>query len=146
MSFSPLQSSDMNDLHCRKRAAAKHLIERYYYQLTDGCGEAQCANEHCASSTGFTHASLSPNQAAITAIQLAKDKAPLCELANPCKVAKSSGEEESQPEEETPERDKRVKPGPSRQTWGEPSQKGNGESSKISRPSSSATLPGLNDL
>lgn len=33
-----------------KRAAARKLIERYFYQLTDGCGNATCENEHCASS------------------------------------------------------------------------------------------------
>lgn len=33
-----------------KRAAAKKLIERYFYQLTDGCGNPHCDNQHCASS------------------------------------------------------------------------------------------------
>lgn len=33
-----------------KRAAAKKLIERYFYQLTDGCGDPNCSNENCASS------------------------------------------------------------------------------------------------
>lgn len=33
-----------------KRAAAKKLIERYFYQLTDGCGNPNCDNQHCASS------------------------------------------------------------------------------------------------
>lgn len=33
-----------------KRAAAKKLIERYFYQLTDGCGNPQCDNENCVSS------------------------------------------------------------------------------------------------
>lgn len=33
-----------------KRAAAKKLIERYFYQLTDGCGNTSCENENCASS------------------------------------------------------------------------------------------------
>lgn len=33
-----------------KRAAAKKLIERYFYQLTDGCGNPQCDNQNCASS------------------------------------------------------------------------------------------------
>lgn len=33
-----------------KRAAAKKLIERYFYQLTDGCGNLQCDNLYCASS------------------------------------------------------------------------------------------------
>lgn len=33
-----------------KRAAAKKLIERYFYQLVDGCGDPNCVNEYCASS------------------------------------------------------------------------------------------------
>lgn len=33
-----------------KRAAAKHLIETYFYQLLDGCGNPNCDNEYCASS------------------------------------------------------------------------------------------------
>lgn len=33
-----------------KRAAAKKLIERYFYQLTDGCGNPNCDNKFCASS------------------------------------------------------------------------------------------------
>lgn len=45
-----------------KRVAAQQLIERYYYQLTQGCGDDSCTNEHCASSR---KAPLSPNQAAV---------------------------------------------------------------------------------
>lgn len=33
-----------------KRAAARKLIERYFYQLTDGCGNPGCKNKYCASS------------------------------------------------------------------------------------------------
>lgn len=33
-----------------KRAAAKQLIERYFYQLLDGCGNPNCDNRYCASS------------------------------------------------------------------------------------------------
>lgn len=33
-----------------KRAAAKQLIERYFYQLLDGCGKPNCDNKYCASS------------------------------------------------------------------------------------------------
>jgi ubiquitin-protein ligase E3 A len=76
----------------RKRAAARQLIERYYYQLTDGCGRSTCSNVHCASCPSFGHASLSPNEAALTAIRLAKEKASLCELSKPSKVAKSTEE------------------------------------------------------
>jgi hypothetical protein len=33
-----------------KRAAAKKLIERYFYQVTDGCGDPDCNNVNCVSS------------------------------------------------------------------------------------------------
>ena len=45
-----------------KRVVAKQLIERYYYQLTQGCGNDQCTNENCASSRKVP---LTPNQAAV---------------------------------------------------------------------------------
>ena len=45
-----------------RRAAAKRLIERYYYQLMKGCGKKNCSNEHCASSKKVI--GLTPNQAA----------------------------------------------------------------------------------
>ncbi|XP_037037747.1 ubiquitin-protein ligase E3A isoform X1 [Bradysia coprophila] len=69
-----------------KRAIAKKLIERYFYQLSDGCGKPNCANKNCASS-GSVEA-LSPNQAAARAIQLYSEEAELCEL-HPAKVAKT---------------------------------------------------------
>lgn len=37
-----------------KRAAAKKLIERYFYQLVEGCGDPNCSNEYCASSGKVT--------------------------------------------------------------------------------------------
>lgn len=33
-----------------KRAAARQLIERYFYQLLEGCGNSNCDNQYCASS------------------------------------------------------------------------------------------------
>lgn len=73
---------------CRKRAAARQLIERYYYQLTDGCGKTDCNNEYCASSTGFD--ALSKNDAAVKAITLFKNKAQLCETGQPSKIPKGT--------------------------------------------------------
>ncbi|XP_047121045.1 ubiquitin-protein ligase E3A isoform X1 [Schistocerca piceifrons] len=69
-----------------KRAAAKKLIERYFYQLTDGCGNTNCDNEFCASSGKVK--SLTPNQAAVQAIQLFSQEARLCD-AQPTKVART---------------------------------------------------------
>ena len=75
-------------MYCRKRAAVKQLIERYYHQLTDGCGRSDCGNEHCSSSRNFCHRSMSKDRAAIVAIDLFKKKGPLCN--DPSKVPKSS--------------------------------------------------------
>lgn len=69
-----------------KRAIAKKLIERYFYQLSDGCGNPKCGNKNCASSGGVE--TLSPNQAAARAIQLYTEEAELCEL-HPSKVART---------------------------------------------------------
>ncbi|XP_075235231.1 ubiquitin protein ligase E3A isoform X1 [Lycorma delicatula] len=64
-----------------KRAAAKKLIERYFYQLIDGCGNSDCQNEHCASSGKVKD--LTPNQAAGLAIRLFQQEARLCDNAQP---------------------------------------------------------------
>ena len=32
-----------------KRAQVRQRIEQYYYQLTEGCGDANCANANCCS-------------------------------------------------------------------------------------------------
>ncbi|KAG1673143.1 Ubiquitin-protein ligase E3A [Nymphon striatum] len=50
-----------------KRAAAKKLIEKYYYQLTDGCGNSECDNANCASSGKLSK--MSPDNAAAQALQ-----------------------------------------------------------------------------
>lgn len=71
----------------RKRAAAKRLIERYYYQLTDGCGDNDCRNENCASCNAFVYKNLSRNELAVHALHLVKQKARLCG-AHPPKIAK----------------------------------------------------------
>lgn len=75
-----------------KRAHAKQLIERYFYQLSTGCGSPQCANKNCASSGQFE--ALTPNQAAARAIQLFSEDAKLCNFpAN--KAARISDETDS---------------------------------------------------
>ena len=55
----------------QRRAAAGQLIEKYYYQLTVGCGRTNCDNKDCASSP-LSPSSLSPNEAAARAIQCVK--------------------------------------------------------------------------
>lgn len=68
-----------------KRAAAKKLIERYFYQLTDGCGNPNCLNRNCFSSGHVER--MSPNEAAIRALNLFRQDAKLCET-HPSKLAK----------------------------------------------------------
>lgn len=79
-----------------KRAAARRLIERYYYQLTDGCGDSDCSNENCASCSKFIYKNCTRNQLAVHALQLFKQKALLCE-AHPAKMAKWPSENEEKP-------------------------------------------------
>ncbi|XP_055316657.1 ubiquitin-protein ligase E3A isoform X2 [Sitodiplosis mosellana] len=75
-----------------KRAHAKQLIERYFYQLSSGCGNPHCLNKNCASSGQF--AKLTPNQAAARAIQLFSEDAKFCDFpAN--KTARISDETDS---------------------------------------------------
>ncbi|KAK5870264.1 hypothetical protein PBY51_024916 [Eleginops maclovinus] len=64
------ESSRMN------RATAKHLIERYFRQLTRGCGNGDCTNEICASCPDFRQ--LDNNTAAAKALELFKVNAKLC--------------------------------------------------------------------
>uniref|UniRef100_A0A6I8QQU4 Ubiquitin-protein ligase E3A n=1 Tax=Xenopus tropicalis TaxID=8364 RepID=A0A6I8QQU4_XENTR len=71
----------------RKRAAAKHLIERYYHQLTEGCGNETCTNEFCASCPTFLR--MDNNAAAIKALELYKVNAKLCD-PHPSKKGTSS--------------------------------------------------------
>jgi hypothetical protein len=69
-----------------KRAAARKLIERYFYQLTDGCGNPGCKNKYCASSGQLKP--LTPDEAAAQAIQLFSQEARLCER-HPNKIART---------------------------------------------------------
>lgn len=66
-------------LNSRKRTAAKKLIERYYHQLTVGCGEADCRNDCCASSSCFRLRGLDSNAAAVRALELFNSRSRLCD-------------------------------------------------------------------
>ncbi|KAL2088023.1 hypothetical protein ACEWY4_016851 [Coilia grayii] len=70
-----------------KRAAAKHLIERYYHQLTEGCGNESCSNDCCASCPSFHR--MDNNAAAVKALELYKVNAKLCD-PHPSKKGTSS--------------------------------------------------------
>ena len=50
-----------------KKRSVQILIERYYHQLTRGCGRSVCDNPRCASSGQLQ--ALSPNEAAALSIQ-----------------------------------------------------------------------------
>ncbi|XP_017772086.1 PREDICTED: ubiquitin-protein ligase E3A isoform X2 [Nicrophorus vespilloides] len=80
------EASSSDILNKMKRAAAKKLIERYFYQLTDGCGNPQCQNKFCASSGEVNN--ITPNQAAAKAIELFSKEAQLCER-HPTKMART---------------------------------------------------------
>lgn len=64
----------------RKRAQTKELIEKYFYQLTIGCGNTNCENVNCASNSNFEK--LTPNQAAARAIKLYSDESKFCDEVN----------------------------------------------------------------
>ncbi|XP_072352821.1 ubiquitin-protein ligase E3A-like isoform X1 [Scyliorhinus torazame] len=70
----------------RKREVAKELIESYYCQLTQGCGNELCVNENCASCPGFKQ--LDNNRAAARALELYRTRAELC-MAWPMKKPRS---------------------------------------------------------
>lgn len=64
-----------------KQSQARELIEKYFFQLTKGCGKVQCSNNFCASS-GLVD-KLTGNQAAIKSLQLYAEHAKLCEINSP---------------------------------------------------------------
>lgn len=82
------RSTQSSEVRSKERLHAKQLIERYFYQLTIGCGCLHCKNENCASN----QQALAPNQAAARAIKLFSEDAPFCEFV-PYKTI--SGEKES---------------------------------------------------
>lgn len=64
-----------------KKANMRTLIERYFYQLLEGCPDQQCQNINCKSSGQVP--TLTPNQAAAKALELFFQGASLCQtLAN----------------------------------------------------------------
>lgn len=78
------------------RATAKHLIERYFRQLTEGCGNGNCTNEFCASCCDFQP--LDNNSAAAKALELFKSNAKLCDPQLSKKESDSSGNGTTQPD------------------------------------------------
>ncbi|KAL8617103.1 hypothetical protein ACOMHN_014273 [Nucella lapillus] len=62
-----------------KRQAAAQLIQNYYKQLTDGCGNSDCDNPSCASCPNFTFKSTDRNRLAIQAVTLSRERARLCD-------------------------------------------------------------------
>ncbi|THD27031.1 Ubiquitin protein ligase E3A [Fasciola hepatica] len=64
----------MNDPSSR----VQQLIIRYFNQLLRGCSNPNCPNTNCASSSSFAHPNLDANRAAVLAMRLTADRAPLC--------------------------------------------------------------------
>jgi ubiquitin-protein ligase E3 A len=64
-----------------KHTQARKQIEKYFFQLTNGCGRSDCKNNFCASS-GLVE-KLTGNQAAIKSLQLYVEQAKLCEITSP---------------------------------------------------------------
>lgn len=62
-----------------KRAAAAQIIQNYYKQLTDGCGNPDCDNSSCASCPQFSFKSYDRNKLAVHAVTLSREKARLCD-------------------------------------------------------------------
>ncbi|XP_008291550.1 ubiquitin-protein ligase E3A-like [Stegastes partitus] len=84
------------------RATAKHLIERYFRQLTEGCGNGNCTNEFCASCRDFQP--LDNNSAAAKALELFKINAKLCDYYPSIKSsAGGNSEQDSKMNEDTKE-------------------------------------------
>ncbi|XP_044263019.1 ubiquitin-protein ligase E3A [Tribolium madens] len=90
-----------------KRAAARKLIERYFYQLTDGCGNPACKNKYCASSGQLKP--LTPDEAAAQAIQLFSQEAILCER-HPNKIPRTNNKMLSSDSDESINRKNDVTP------------------------------------
>lgn len=74
-------AQDSKQSQAKKQTQAKKQIERYYFQLTVGCGKTDCKNNYCASSGQVDK--LSGNQAAIKSIQLYVEQAKLCDVILP---------------------------------------------------------------
>ena len=80
------------DFGGRKRTAARQRIERYYFQLKEGCGKSDCSNTNCASSPNFAFQDISNNDAGVKAIELFRMNAILCD-SKPCKMARNCDNE-----------------------------------------------------
>lgn len=67
----------------------RSLIERYFYQLLEGCSNKHCENVNCKSSGQVS--ALTPNQAAAKALQLFFQGASLCDNdQRPCDKRRAS--------------------------------------------------------
>lgn len=75
-----------------KQHQAKKLIEKYFFQLTVGCGDSNCKNEYCLSS-GLLEKISTPNQAAVKAIKLYVEEAQLCENLKKSEDSQSPSED-----------------------------------------------------
>ncbi|XP_072178584.1 probable E3 ubiquitin-protein ligase HERC4 [Diadema setosum] len=69
----PARSYDTpNTAGALAKSYLEQLVKRYYYQITEGCGNVECQNKFCRSSKGALK--LAPDIAAIVSIQLASSQ------------------------------------------------------------------------
>lgn len=85
--------SDNNNDSVMKKASVRKLIERYFYQLLEGCGNRSCRNRHCKSSGQVP--TMTPNQAAARALQLFSQDAKLCAVTVEAVAAKESRDQQA---------------------------------------------------
>lgn len=76
----------------RQREVAKTQIEKYFFQLTKGCGNISCLSKYCASNS--ENEKYTPNQAAIKAIFLYTKDEKLCDQNSKQTIIGGGTEEE----------------------------------------------------
>ncbi|VEL18549.1 unnamed protein product, partial [Protopolystoma xenopodis] len=59
-------------------AYLQQLIPQLFAQLTRGCGNSSCTNEHCASSVSYLHSGITATQAAALSIRLTQQNPIIC--------------------------------------------------------------------
>ena len=72
--------------------ALRELIEKYFTQLTRGCGRESCNNPDCATGSGRA---LSPDEAAPRALLLVQNRGQLCRAFSPPKGTPQSSSQSS---------------------------------------------------
>ena len=75
----------------RKKLLFQNLLERYYHQVTNGCGKENCKNKSCAQNRSTP---VGNDEGAAIALQLFRERANLCVAELPI-VGKKPKEQEA---------------------------------------------------